>query len=84
MKDKKQPTPGESQEEKEQPLVDRIAELKMIRALQMRVNRRTRLINETVDVARRPGSALEMLRKLSQTEQEVCEITANIVLGKNK
>lgn len=83
MKDKKQPPPGESQGENEQPLVDRIAELKMIRALQMRVNRRTRLINETVDVAADAG-ALEMLRKLSQTEQEVFEITRDIVLGKNK
>ncbi len=83
MKDKKPPPPGESQGENEQPLVDRIAELKMIRALQLRVNRRTRLINETVDVAADAG-ALEMLRKLSQTEQEVFEITRDIVLGKNK
>ncbi len=83
MKDKKPPPPGESQGENEKPLVDRIAELKMIRALQMRVNRRTRLINETVDVAADAG-ALEMLRKLSQTEQEVFEITRDIVLGKNK
>lgn len=83
MKDKKPPPPGESQGENEKPLVDRIAELKMIRALQMRVNRRTRLINETVDVAADAG-ALDMLRKLSQTEQEVFEITRDIVLGKNK
>ena len=55
----------------------------MIRALQMRVNRRTRLINETVDVTA-DSEALEMQRKLSQTEQEVFEITRDIVLGKNK
>ena len=83
MKDKKPPPPGESQGENEKPLVDRIAELKMIRALQMRVNRRTRLINETVDVTA-DSEALEMQRKLSQTEQEVFEITRDIVLGKNK
>ncbi|MBA4017341.1 MAG: hypothetical protein C0483_09220 [Pirellula sp.] len=83
MKDKKPQPPGEGQGENEKPLVDRIAELKMIRALQLRVNRRTRLINETVDVAADAG-ALEMLRKLSQTEQEVFEITRDIVLGKNK
>ncbi|MBL9084057.1 MAG: hypothetical protein JNK76_19795, partial [Planctomycetales bacterium] len=49
----------------------------------MRVNRRTRLINDTVDVAR-DAEALEMLRKLALTEQEVFQITRDIVLGKNK
>ncbi|MGC3969097.1 MAG: hypothetical protein QM775_17560 [Pirellulales bacterium] len=55
----------------------------MIRALQMRVNRRTRLINETVDVSQ-DADALEMLRKLAMTEQEVFQITRDIVLGKNQ
>jgi hypothetical protein len=83
IKDKKPKPPGEGGGENEQPLIDKIAELKMIRALQMRVNRRTRLINDTVDVAR-DAEALEMLRKLALTEQEVFQITRDIVLGKNK
>jgi hypothetical protein len=83
LKDKKPKPPGEGGGENEQPLIDKIAELKMIRALQMRVNRRTRLINDTVDVAR-DAEALEMLRKLALTEQEVFQITRDIVLGKNK
>jgi hypothetical protein len=55
----------------------------MIRSLQLRVNRRTKLIAESADIATNPKS-LEMLRKLAATEQEVFQITRDIVLGKNK
>jgi hypothetical protein len=82
LKDKKQQK-GQSGEAGENPLVDKIAELKMIRSLQLRVNRRTKLIAETADVATNPKS-LEMLRKLAATEQEVFQITRDIVLGKNE
>ena len=83
LKDKKnQQKPGEGQAG-DQPLIDKIAELKMIRALQMRVNRRTRIISVTADVAADP-QALEMIRKLAETEQEVAQITRDIVLGRNK
>ena len=82
LKDKKQQK-AQQGEPGENPLIDKIAELKMIRSLQLRVNRRTKLIAETADVATNPKS-LEMLRKLSATEQEVFQITRDIVLGKNE
>ncbi|MCE9604184.1 MAG: hypothetical protein K8U03_04690 [Planctomycetia bacterium] len=84
MKDKKPPKPGEGQpSEQQQSLIDQIAELKMIRSLQLRVNRRTKLISETVDVSAEQA-ALEMLKKLAVTELDVYRITRDIVLGKNK
>jgi len=83
LKDKKQRQSGQSGGQDEQPLIDRIAELKMIRALQLRVNRRTRLINESVDVAA-DAESLEMLKKLASTERDVFQITRDIVTGKNK
>ncbi len=83
LKDKQsQQKPGEAGAG-EQPLIDRIAELKMIRALQVRVNRRTKVVVETADAASDP-QAVEMIRKLAATEQEVFQITRDIVLGKNK
>jgi len=84
LKDKKpqKPSQGEGGEQ-QQSLIDKIAELKMIRSLQLRVNRRTKLISETADVAADAG-ALDMLKKLSITEADVYRITRDIVLGKNK
>lgn len=74
--------PGEGQPG-EQPLIDRIAELKMIRTLQVRVNRRTKVVSETADLANDP-QAVAMIRKLAATEREVFQITRDIVLGRNK
>ncbi|MBL8828255.1 MAG: hypothetical protein JNM18_14840, partial [Planctomycetaceae bacterium] len=45
---KQKPQPGQGGEQ-EQPLVDQLAELKMIRALQMRVNTRTKRYQKLVD-----------------------------------
>jgi len=84
LKDKKQQQQQQQQGgEQQQPLIDQIAELKMIRSLQLRVNRRTKLISDTADVST-DSSALDMLRKLSITESDVYRITRDIVLGKNK
>jgi hypothetical protein len=77
-------------EQQEQPLVDQIAELKMIKALQLRVNKRTtryaRLLEDQEDVVgQASGSDLvEALQKLSSRQQEIFQITRDIVLGKNK
>jgi hypothetical protein len=83
LKDKKQQQQQQQQAGEQQPLIDQIAELKMIRSLQLRVNRRTKLISDTADVST-DSSALEMLKKLSITESDVYRITRDIVLGKNK
>jgi len=82
LKDKKNPPPSQGGEA-EPPLVDRIAELKMIRALQLRVNRRTKLIADTAAKTADP-ELLRTLQTLAEREDEVHRITRDIVLGKNK
>ena len=73
-----------------QPLVDKIAELKMIRALQMRVNKRTQALSKTLlDVEDPVGQAtddeaLDSLRDLSGRQKRIQKITSDIVLGKNQ
>ncbi|MEX2174438.1 MAG: hypothetical protein WD872_08750, partial [Pirellulaceae bacterium] len=77
-------------QEQEQPLVDQIAELRMIKALQQRVNKRTvrysRLLDDDQDpVGQAEGDDLvNALRQLSERQQEVFRITRDIVLGKNQ
>ncbi len=73
----------------DQPLVDAIAELKMVRALQMRVNRRTKSYSALLDQQDDPiGQAKDELRdsirRLADREQRIQKITSDIVLGKNK
>jgi len=80
----------QQQGEQEQPLVDAIAELKMIKSLQERVNKRTvrysRLLEDDQDPVGQAESAdlVDALRQLSERQQEVFRITRDIVLGKNK
>jgi hypothetical protein len=72
------------------PLVNAIAELKMIRALQVRVNRRTdtyakmladpdHLVGQATD-----RDVIEGLDELSRREQRIHQITRDILLEKNK
>jgi hypothetical protein len=74
----------------EEPLIDQIAELKMIKSLQERVNKRTqryaRLLadeNDPLGVAEAPELAAA-IRQLSERQQEIFRITRDIVLGKNQ
>jgi len=84
------PPPGGMVDPSDQPLVDSIAELKMIRALQMRVNTRTvRFANMLADVDDPVGQATDddlvrALRDLSVRQQRIHKVTRDIVLGKNK
>ncbi|MFT7639483.1 MAG: hypothetical protein ACI9G1_001219, partial [Pirellulaceae bacterium] len=81
------PPPGQPED---QPLVDQIAELKMIRALQMRVNTRTvryaRLLdNEDDPVGQAADDELKSaITRLGDRQERVQRITRDIVLGKNK
>jgi hypothetical protein len=71
----------------DQPLLDSIAELKMIRALQMRVNTRTerysKLLEDGAEQAEAP-ELLEAVQRLSQREERIYRTTRDIVVGKNK
>ena len=70
--------------------VKEIAELKMIKSLQERVNKRTtrysRLLQDDQDPVGQANAAelVDALKKLSQRQQEVYRITRDLVLGKNK
>ncbi len=85
-----QPPPPGSMNPQDQPLVDAIAELKMIRALQMRVNTRTQRYAGLLDDPEHPvGQAtnddlVQSLIRLAEREARIRQITRDIVLGKNK
>jgi hypothetical protein len=68
-------------------LIDKIAELKVIRALQMRVNQRTRryesLLKDEVGQAQEPD-LIDQLKRLADQEQRIYRTTRDIVVGKNQ
>jgi hypothetical protein len=90
LENQQQQQQQQQQQDQEQPLVDQIAELKMIKALQERVNKRTvrysRLLEDDQDAVGQAESAdlVDALRKLGERQQDVFRITRDIVLGKNK
>ena len=61
------------------PLVDKIAELKMIRSLQMRINNRTKRYGEMIkgDQAETP-ELLKSLQDLAERQQRVYRATADL------
>ncbi len=84
------PQPGPPGELGQQPLVDMLAELKMIRSLQLRVNLRTQRYSRLLDDADDPvGQAVhddlrQALGELGQRQARIHQITRDIVLGKNR
>lgn len=82
--------PGQPGQPSDPPLVDQIAELKMIKALQLRVNTRTQRYARLLDDENDPvGQATDddlrsALNRLAEREQRIQEVTRDIVLGKNK
>ena len=85
MQDQKPGHPGQSGGEQEMPLVDTIAELKMIRAMQMRVNNRTQRYTELTksEQASEP-QILKALEELAERESRIHRITRDIVVGRNR
>lgn len=81
---KGRPGPGGQQEDGS--LIDQLEELKMIRALQMRVNTRTkrysRLLEGDAEQADRPD-LIEALKQLAEREDRIHVVTHDIVVGKN-
>ena len=74
--------PGEPEDP---PLVDLLAELKMIRALQMRVNRRTEQYSKLIDGEQADtAELLEALGRLAQRQQRIYEVTRDLEMGKNR
>jgi hypothetical protein len=82
--------PGEAGEDGAPPLVDALAELKMIRSLQLRVNVRTQRYAKLLDKVDDPvGQATtdelrQALAELGQRQARIQQVTRDIVLGKNR
>lgn len=77
------PPPGQPQDP---PLVDVLAELKMIRALQMRVNTRTARYSKLLgqrEQAEQPELA-EAIRRLAERQQRIYQITRDLEMGRNR
>ena len=76
------PPPGQQQDP---PLVDVLAELKMIRALQMRVNTRTARYSKMIEGEQAENVELvEALRRLSERQQRIHRVTRDLQMGKNQ
>ena len=79
-----QPSPSQPQDP---ALVDLLAEVKLIRSLQLRVNRRTDTyskLKENEGEQALKQDLIEALDRLSEREKRIAEITHDLDLGKNK
>ncbi len=75
------PSAGQSAEP---ALVNKIAELKMIRSLQLRINRRTQRYGEMVDGEQaRSADVVEALQDLGQRQERVYRAAKDLALGRN-
>jgi uncharacterized low-complexity protein len=76
------PPPGEPQDP---PLVDKLAELKMLRSLQLRINRRTRRLGRLIDGDQATeDEVIQQLKTLAKRQQRIQEATYDLATGKNK
>jgi len=70
---------------KDKPLVDALAELKMLRSLQLRVNRRTRQLGRMIDGDQAENAdLLDQLQTLSRRQARIQQATYDLATGKNK
>jgi hypothetical protein len=87
-KEKKRTPPGQqgmAGKPEDMSLVDKIAELKMIRSLQMRINKRTQSYGEMIqgEQAETP-ELLKALDNLAERQKRVYRATADLQRGKNE
>ncbi len=84
--EKKRQMPNPAQmEECDLPLVDKLAELKMIRALQMRINTRTERYAKLLAGEQAENAELvEALRRLAERQERVYRVTHDLSSGKNE
>ena len=84
------PPPGRPGPSPDLKLVDMLAELKMIRAMEQRVYKRTQryanLLDDPEDIAGQAqrSELRSALRRLGERQRSISRITRDIVLGKNK
>jgi len=79
--------PGQSGPPPDQKLLDQIAELKMIRAMQLKVNQRTKLygnMHKQEGEQTNNGELKGKLKDLSERQEKLFDVTMKIVKGDNK
>jgi hypothetical protein len=82
-KNQNKPRPSSGQEDS--PLVDKLAELKMIRALQMRINTRTDRYSKLVEGEQAENAELvDALKRLAERQQRVYRVTHDLSSGKTE
>jgi hypothetical protein len=85
--EKKRTPPGQQPsagQPTEPPLVDKLSELKMIRALQMRINKRTQRFGEMIEGEQAETAELiEALEELARRQERVHKATADLEQGRN-
>lgn len=80
-----QPQQAQGGGESEMPLVDTISELKMIRALQMRVNKRTQRYGQLAETEQfEEPEIVKALKQLAEREERIHKVTRDIVVGRNR
>ena len=86
LKDQKQQQQQQQQQEKKPPpLVNKLAELKMLRSLQYRVNRRTKQMGRLVEGEQAlDADVVSQLRQLSERQAKVQKATHDLATGKNE
>ena len=82
--DEASPAGGRASAPGEQPLVDKLSELKMLRSLQLRVNTRTQRLSRLVDAAEEQPGEPELravLGRLAERQRAIERATRDIVAG---
>jgi hypothetical protein len=84
-KDKKQNPQQQENQQQEPPLVDQLAELKTLRALQYRVNRRTKILGREVDGEQAADpDVIKQLREQARRQEKIQNATYDLSTGRNK
>ena len=70
-----------------QPLIDQLAELRLIRTLQLRVNKRTdtlsKMLTDPTDPVGQAGEQdlVDQLKELSKRQESIEQVTRNVAQG---
>ena len=84
-KQQQQQQQQQQQDGNEKPLVDQLGELKMLRSLQYRVNRRTKQLGRSFDGEQaQKEDVVQQLHDLSGRQSRIQQATSDLVKGKNK
>lgn len=83
--EKEQQQQKQQQQQQQPPLVDKLAELKMLRSLQLRINRRTRVLARAFrgEEADSPD-VVDQLQDLSRRQSRIQKTTYDLATGRNQ